>query len=937
MKINLYGKVFELTIKIVIIVIFFSFLFLLMSDCLPFSSQNAFYHTVFADNIFNRSFLNTGILESSIFSQRFIDQHIGYHFLIWLANFMYHPELAIKILTSLVLSLALFQLIKEENKLNSILMFALFGFFLTFFFKSFSRIFWERPQFLNIFIFVYFITRNEMKVNKWFMLPIGFFFAILSFESAFWVVFSSFALFVINRRQNRQFLYLAMGALVSLFAFPFGFEKIKYLSEILINNIFFEKNISEWSGGRSWDTKTIALTAAIFSTFYIPTKFITPKINLLRLCSLVFLVVSLKFIRFEYLYLFFAFLLFAEIAIVNLSGKLKSILAIVIIGLSTLFYMEIKQTYKGNVETIYDTSKFVKWFQGSRYSSQKFVNLKWEYWSSLLYYNKAINSEPGYSMFIYKKNELIYNSYQFFRNEMDKNNLNNLIKLFAGFKSKFILVDNSSKFLQIYKTKKWPFVALYQDENFTFLEFLDTRDTFTIYNENKEKALECLSVNNCAENMVKRKNSNDQIDIFIPLDERDHSFPYVALSKGHFAVKEHTSLEISGSEDFFLTRFKSLDPSNRQAIYYEYPFYKINGQWKLAEKNLLTTDIERFLNRVYRLYDQELNTKNKSMFYVVGEDGTKDSDGRLRKLLGVMSICLNRNAYSTCLNLIQNLNVNNLKNWDLGSKSILGLIGQHLKTSDLAKINKSKNNFFSLLPELVLQHFDSNTHNWYLRSEDKKEILINNNYVFAVGEALTYLSYKNNELQWHALYSESEKYYLNFIKTRNVYSIRWLLSMLYYQLGNNSQVNEIVLDKVKQVIAVIYQDYFYSFSEPKFFSGCYINNTNEASVLNFDHHSGLLLEGLSYFATVDQILKERTYQELVYGFAKCTLRQQILKENYKKFSASAREVGGVRVSPDLNKIRVDVLAHLAIGFYQLNQQEKIKSLLAKEEFSPIGK
>lgn len=916
--------------KIFFVITFSIVVLLLVKNALPFASQNAYYHSVFGTNLFNKYFTTSEILQNSQFHKGYVDQHIGFHFLVWLANLIYSPEIAIKMLTCVFLGLTMFQLIRSENFVDALFVTSLFLFLIFFQFYSFQRLFWERPQFLNLFVLVYYLYSlgKEKYVGVLFLVSLAF--SLVSFETGVWILGMGFIDYFFGSK-NKKYLISCLGAvLLSLFIFPFGLSKLNYIVSLLNHNLFYEKYISEWAPGKEWNYQHLILTSFLFLSLFLPVRWQSARLKVYQLCSLTFLLLSVKIVRFEYLYIFFIFLCFVEFLTKILNTKLKYVFSIFFLLGFAFYFPRAQSSFKGDTQNGYKVGKFLDWYQQSNYKDQRFINYKWEYWSTLFYYDNFTKSEPGFSMFIYQKNEDLVKAYNYIRYQLDDVDITYLTHFFSSFKSRFLLIDNNAKLLKVYREKKWPLVPLYTDEYFTFLEFRDPRVSFNGYYQNKPLAETCLLSDHCPESFIKRINNQNQIDVFVLVPEEDNTFPMIPFSLGHFAYADRTTKSIVGSEDFFF-KPKVLNKDEKVNFYYEYSFYKMNQKWNLAEKNFIFTDSNTFLKNIDDLFLNYLKKKSNDLFYKLGERENLVQNSRIRKLMGMLYLCMNSRTHKNCMNLILGYDFSNVANWDLGSKSILGLVQEHLDNLEIAKINNKHDKLYLKLPSMILSHYNDAFEFWQSEKENPKEIFTDANYVFAVGEALTYLSYKQKDLSVPWLEKEIDKYYNHFVKTQGVYSIRWLLSMLSYQYQQVRDLTpkSVLENKIKKIFEIISSRFLYPFDSPHFSKGCYYNKSFEekSSSYFFDHHSGLILEGLSYFANIKFIAEDKVYKRLIQGYAQCTLKQQIRTENYYKLRALKSEVGGVRTQPGLNEIRVDVLAHLGIGLYKISLNDELNNLI----------
>lgn len=896
-------------------------------------SQNAFYHLKFASLLSSGDwqYRANGFLSSSIFKDQFIDQHFGFHALVAVFRETFGPLFAIKMLTVVSLSVSLFFLGLTFASPGPFVVLSGFVFAVFLYFREFARIFWERPQPLNILflsIFVYLVMQKPRAHPVFFVVAL--LAGLVSFESGIVVAGAALASWICFG-DWRTLAYSVAGFALTLFMFPFGMEKIQYFVSLLTNNVFLEDEIREWQNSTTYSYQMIGLLISFFLSLLFSAQ-MKPSPERKRLfffatCALGTLALYLSAQRFGYLFVFFSLLYALEWLKGARLPKQKYIVPalaslLLIVGVFQLWTH--KKTFTGDRATIYSAEQFAAWFAMSPYASSRIVNFKWEYWSSLFYQDDRIHSEPGFSLMIYKNDPVRLKAYKTMRNRLRDLNLGDWRDLFNAFGSKHLLVDTRSPFLRLYKTNAWPFVPLYGDSQFAFLEFVDPATAFTEYDALAADAKSCIAnESSCLKKFVRRQINPDQIDLLFPMSEESLNAHRLPLGNGLVSHHSQSTNQWTYAEHYFSGRPLSLPIPSRQ--YWTFPFYRRNGKWMLAPKNLLPVTADEFLKNLEGLYSRHLS-KNDDIFYSLdSEPSAKQTTPSLgRKFLGILSICQRPTLSSQCKRLLKKYSSGPLDNLGLGTLSIYGLIlHENPKFDEEGRLQK--------IADIIASHYDSKQNLWYSKAGQKGQILRGRNYMFSVGEALTLLAAtrKFSELTW--LRDELTRYSEIFLRERSVYYVRWLLSALYFATANNPEAVTHLKPLFERTIDVIAQNFVYSSRSPEFFRGCYVNSSPSESTLDVDHHSGLLVEGLSYFSNVDWALANETFVNVTTSLARCTLRQQITSNNYEKWAVGKDKIGGIRLSPSQPMIRIDVLGHLGVGITQLARNRELIGLVERED------
>ncbi|MBC7371679.1 MAG: hypothetical protein H7326_08945 [Bdellovibrionaceae bacterium] len=874
-------------------------------------SQNAAYHLRLAELLQKGdwSYISKIFLPHSSMATGFIDQHYAYHFLISLLLNFSEPIWAIKILTIFGLALGfvgLTKLFKERN------IFIVLSFYILFLFaipEVTRRLFWERPQFLAIPALTYLLVLVTREKLHWTLLAaVSFLLSLISFE-IFVLTCSVVVLQALVYRQRwwGSLAVLAIASL-SLLVFPWGTAKLLYLKDLAINNIFYEKNISEWKSsarlGAVYFSSTVILSVAcLIAVFKVYRKQFDRRLCLFLALAVLFFGFFSKADRFAYLFVWAAVLLALQLFPRKIEKKwLGNVVASALLMVSLWAFAQKKDQFGGDGNRL-DFDRFSKWYAKSSFFGSPIVNYKWEFWSPLFYINSDIRTEPGFSMFVYKDHPKLVEAYEKMRNQPEQINIHTWQTLFRELNSSLFLVPSGSSILRLIGERKFPFAVVFADPNWTLLKFLDPENVYKEYEALKPLAYKCIA-KECPYGFTSRRVNDHQIDLVFPMSEASRYVDVAELSRGYVSYYLNQEKKWIYADSLFFDRssVSSVGMSLGATPYWTFPFFKNQqGVWKLAPKNLLAIDEHSFLDNLEGFYLGYF-ARHQKIFYSEPEQAPETlTSGRLRKLLGVYSVCQFSRLKKTCGQLVSQEEFRYNSKWDLGSLAILGLIYRHF---DLPMRETHLKN----ISQLVQKSYDKLTMTWPGLSDRSA--------MFAVGEALSFLAsvHTSEDLPW--LKPELQKYAAAYFSSENIYYVRWLLSASYYFYDKNPASRDWIWSLVERTILILNEKNRYAGNTPSDFSGCFINTQSSPFIFNANHHSGLILEGLSYFSQIPRARNWPQYDVLVKGYLACTLRQQIQKDNYVKMGASKEQIGAVRLEPGIPRLQIDVLGHLGIGVFQ---------------------
>ena len=896
------------TLVLLSLTLFLGYLvFLVFFPATELRSQNAAYHLRLAEFLQNGdwSYVAAKLLPHSSMAGGFIDQHYAYHFLISLLLNFSEPLWTIKILTILSLSLGFFVLAKLFKDRN---IFIVLSFYILFLFSSpdvTRRLFWERPQFLAIpalTLLVFLVTREKVRWS--FLAVLSFFLSLISFEM---FVLTSSVLFLQALTYRRSwwgsFAVVAVASL-SLLVFPWGGAKLLYLKDLAINNVFYEQTISEWKSserlGPFYVLSSIGLgLACLFTGFKAYRKKVDRRFMLFLALSVLFFGFFSRADRFAYLFAWAAMLLLLEVFPRRLQKEsIGRVCASVLFMLSLLSFAQGKAKFGGDGNRM-DFDRFAQWYAKSNFYGAPVVNYRWEFWSPLFYINPDIRTEPGFSMFVYKGNRKLVGAYNTMRYQPAQLNIKTWQTLFHELQSSLLLVESGSSLVKLIGERKFPFAVVYSDRSWTLLKFLDPESVYTEYEKLIPLAYKCLG-KECPYGFTTRPVNARQIDLLFPVSEASQFVDMAELSRGYISYYLGPQKKWIYAESVFFER--KVIPYIGATAYWTFPFFKNQKDvWELAPKNILANEGPLFLANLKDFYRGYFERHQKIFYNLPAQPSENDSSARIRKLLGVYSVCQFADLKKTCSQLVSQEEFQYNSKWDLGSLSILGLIYRHFNLPQ-------RDVHLKKLSKLVQASYDSITMTWPDLSERSA--------IFAVGEALSFLAsvHTAEELPW--LKRELQKYASGYFASENVYYVRWLLSASYYFYDKNPASRDWVWTLFEKTVLILNEKNRYAASVPGDFSGCFVNTQSSPFIFNYNHHSGLMLEGLSYFSQIPKARAWPDYDRLAKGYLACTVRQQIHKDNYVKMGASKDQIGAVRLEPGIPRLQIDVLGHLGIGVFQ---------------------
>ncbi len=887
-----------------------------MISQLPLSSQNGFYHAEFSkrlwDIFLSRPFEN---LPFSQFSNQFIDQHFGYHVVLALFSLFTSPALAPKAIAAISLVTGLFLISHRFHRERALqnLAFYLGTFFL--FFSFSERLFWDRPQSVTfLFVCIYVLFFSQPRANReWSRFVFGFLAGLISFETLCVILFLEAFTFFDASRSLRKSIFLMGGCVATLVCFPFGFGKINYLIELFSNNFFLEENISEWKNGIAW-TFLKQVYVGIFG-FIVFDLFVSRRKKNWAILgpSIVFLFLSLKIQRFEYLFFLYSLIFINFVLMPQLKTKLiqkvtlaVSVLATFWFGFSSLYQ------FRGNSATMYETSQFSRWFAQNSSPQRIIVNFKWEYWSSLLYNLPHEKSVPGFSMQIYRSDKELFLLLNKLRYLNDRWDISDWESLFTKVDGRYFLIETNHKFNNVIREKQWPLFPVYQDSQFILYEYYSLKRSSEVYNSARIMAESCLI--KCSEPNIVRKINSNQVDVQVPIPKEELNFVRMKVNLGLYSVYSrklkkwnfHNELLYGNAKESF-----GYDYGND--YYFTYPFYLKKGDWALQVKDLSSVDTNSASESLASFINRQLVSNKYSLFYERKPDKLVNEGSLIRKMYSLYSLCYyskekkSKVFRETCEKSWKKLKEEDYSTWDLGSKAILGLLQNTLPETKR----------YEQLVSSIVRHYDGFLGVWYDRIGTKKKILQDTNYRFHVGEALTFLLSVPPSLRPDWLSREVEKFAAEFFKNKNVYSIRWLSEIIFRASQGGMISPKTSLEWSTHLLSILEEKYIFPMVPLFHLQGCYKNE--EAGLVNYNvnHHDLLILEGLSFLRKMDSSDEIVNLKRISEVLRVCGIRQQVQLQNYTKLGTVNSFVGSFRTLPNINSARSDVQGHALVALTNL--------------------
>jgi hypothetical protein len=890
-------------------------IFLLLKP-LGITSQNGFYHIELSrriwDMVFSQPFSN---LPFSQFSSSFIDQHLGYHLGLAFLSQFFSADLAPKAMAAACVSLGFLALSYFSSAKNNVINFSFYlgTFFL--FFEFSERLFWDRPQsltFLVVCLHLWNFTRvksGEVKQIGWIRFLCGFICGLISFETLCLILFLELFTLLDKDRSFKQSSYLILGAVSTLFFFPFGFAKISYIVELLTTNILQQEKISEWSRGIVWSPLKqiyIGIVAFTFLDLFLSKK---QKIWTVHGPMIIFFLLSLKIHRFEYLFFLYSILFINLVITEHLKSKTLQFLFLSTSLLSAFWFgFQSLSQFQGNAVTVHNSTSFSRWFKQMNFPNRTVLNFKWEYWSSLLYNMPQEKSVPGFSIQIYRQNPELRRLYNKLRYKTENWTISDWERIFELIEGRFFLIESRHKVNQLIGAKKWPLIAIYQDAEFILYEYYGLARSEAVYTENKDLARRCIL--GCAEPIMVRKVNEKQIDVQIPIPKEEMNFTRVNSNLGLFSIFSKKDQRWFYHNEILYQKPK-VDVADfySNEFYFSYPFYFENGAWVLKEKDLPTEDLHHATRNLALFIHTQFKSNRYELFYERWPNKLVTEGSRIRKIYPLWALCYyafkqkQPELQITCKNTWTKVDRTGFENWELGSQAILGSLDQIMIENrlDLAAVDK------------ILAHFDPVLGIWYDRTNDKKKPLQNAGYRFQVGEALVYLLSvpQSKKIPW--LSREVDKYAEEFFNNKDIYSVRWFAEIIY----RSAEAGLITTDKVgawtNQLLDIVKEKHLYQYPKEFHLYGCYKNEDPAQASYNLNHHDLLILEGLSFLRLLKSITDRQSLNEISNRLRFCGLRQQVNQINFQKMGAKKNFLGSFRTLPSLNSARSDVQGHALIA------------------------
>jgi len=435
--------------------------FLAKSD--SFSTQNAFYHSRFASCLWQDGCQLT--IAHSRFWDGIVDQHLAFHFLLGGLQKFLPPEVASKVLTALLFGVLGWLLVRRSGPRRRLIGALIFGGMFFLLFDSFARLLWGRPQLLGLVAFLLVWTASEKRIHWVWLVALGFFSALVSFETMVLLLLFSLALWGVDRSRRARALSVAAGAALSLFAFPFGLEKTHYFANLLTDNLLNSSRIQEWEGlsrppfllAISWILFLLAGRHQIFrNRIWVALVFASWSLTLFA-------------VRFEYLA---ATLLVLGLIERGMSARDWSrVLPLIVLGGLGSAYWHY-QEFRGD-RTVFDARPVTRWLAREK-PGEAVLNWRWEYWSSLIYADPRLVSAPGFSPLLFRHTDW-FEHYSRLRNPNTSPNIGDFRQALRGLGTKLILADHRSGTSQKLRMTGWPLFEIYSDPQFSVFEYSTNR------------------------------------------------------------------------------------------------------------------------------------------------------------------------------------------------------------------------------------------------------------------------------------------------------------------------------------------------------------------------------------------------------------------------------------------------------------------------------
>lgn len=437
--------------------------FLAKSD--SFLTQNAFYHARLASCLWRDGCQIA--LAHSRFADRFLDQHFGFHF--WLGGMqqLLPAEVASKLLTTLLVFLLGWLIIREGHPRARLAHALIFGAMFFLLFDSFARLLWGRPQLLGLVAVLLLWRMTQKRVSPVILTGLSLISALVSFETLILILGLSWTLGLADRAQRGAALALSLGALASLFVFPIGFDKIHYLGHLLA------ENLSNVGGIREWEPTTrppYILISGWLGFLWLRRRAAFRDRVWLGL-SLASLILTLFAVRFEYLSATFLVIGLVRSEVLVQSPARRWILPAVILTGAISAYWHLRNFTADR--TVFDARPVTRWLARHR-PGEAVLNWRWEYWSSLIYADPNLTSAPGFSPLLYRA-ENWFEAFLRLRGPETTPQPRDLRIALRALNSRLVLLDHASGASAKFRALNWPVTEIYMGPQFSVFEYWPNR------------------------------------------------------------------------------------------------------------------------------------------------------------------------------------------------------------------------------------------------------------------------------------------------------------------------------------------------------------------------------------------------------------------------------------------------------------------------------
>jgi hypothetical protein len=383
-----------------------------------FTSQNSLYHAVFGDHyVRTRSSLDQmHLLEVSRFGVHFVDQHFGFNVIVGFLGLVLGAETGLAFWTIFTLGLVIFSvgLNLRDSKVQWPFIIAMGMIFVCA--PAYERYLWARPT--ALFTACLFLQMWNALFRRNFWLSFALMAVAMTFSYGALIFIPVTLICKLTMRRPRQetrrsVLAMVAGLLVGICISINPMENFIYLASLSYHLFFKENNINEWLPNAKVIKDSllgeVMLLASMYLFFYhsFP-RDVRKLLKCLNILTLIFFVLFIQVTRFDHLFLVFSGIAFlVSVTHSRNFSRLESrcILSVVIIfcgiqGVAAVRSIANNFVMRPQVN-IQDFRKFTRWYVLSWLKDKKIALLSWEHWPAILYLNRGIRAEPGYSPFLY--------------------------------------------------------------------------------------------------------------------------------------------------------------------------------------------------------------------------------------------------------------------------------------------------------------------------------------------------------------------------------------------------------------------------------------------------------------------------------------------------------------------------------------------------------